>query len=278
MRTPILLSVLVLGTAAPLRGQAAITRVSVASGGSQANGPSSESIQSISADGRYVAFVSAATNLVAGDTNGKKDVFVRNVGAGTTDRVSVSSTGVQGDGDCFWPALSSGGSAVTYFSTSTDLVPHDVDGKTSVFRFERDGRKTRLLSERNGGPVADGDSVDVSISADGACVAFESIASDLVFGDNNTTIDVFVWDRTADQLAARSNYGAGWPGANGVPSTDTDVDPQLGSTIQLGAANSSGAATSGALLIGFAPESRPSPFVGGRGATRCVRLRGVPGS
>lgn len=82
-------------------------RVSVGTGGAQADGPSSR--PAISADGRFVAFVSEATNLVSGDTNGKADVFVRDTQAGTTTRVSVGTGGAQADGPSSRPAISSDG-------------------------------------------------------------------------------------------------------------------------------------------------------------------------
>src|SRR5213078_5398300 len=104
-------------------------RVSVASDGTQANNASSYPV--LSADGRFVAFDSAATGLVSGDTNGVSDVFVHDRQTGTIERVSVASGGAQGDGSsgligfAFPPALSAAGRFVAFVSAATNLVTGD---------------------------------------------------------------------------------------------------------------------------------------------------------
>ena len=87
----------------------------------------------ISADGRFVAFDSEATNLVPGDTNDASDVFVRDRQTGTTRRVSVSSGGAQGNGASFDPAISADGRFVAFNSDATNLVPGDTNGAADVF-------------------------------------------------------------------------------------------------------------------------------------------------
>ena len=87
----------------------------------------------ISADGRFVAFSSDATNLVPGDTNGTADVFVRDRQTGTTRRVSVGPGGAQGNGDSVDPALSADGRFVAFESDATNLVPGDTNGVDDVF-------------------------------------------------------------------------------------------------------------------------------------------------
>jgi hypothetical protein len=91
---------LLVATAAPNASAQVTTRVDVDSTGAEANGPTTPTSTQTSADGRYVVFASKATNLVSGDTNGVADVFVHDRQTGTTERVSVSSLGVQADGDC----------------------------------------------------------------------------------------------------------------------------------------------------------------------------------
>ena len=109
------LFVLVLsGTAA---GQVT-SRVSVDSGGAQGNNNSI--FPSISADGRYVAFESIASNLVGGDTNLKQDIFVHDRQSGTTERVCVDSSGAQGNGDSFFPSISAVGHYVAFESLARD--------------------------------------------------------------------------------------------------------------------------------------------------------------
>src|SRR5207253_961741 len=101
-------------------------RVSVDSAGTQGNGASFFPV--ISADGRLVAFASSATNLVPGDTNGVKDIFVRDLTTGQTVRVSVDSAGIQGNGASFSPSLSADGRLVAFDSFATNLVPGDTNG------------------------------------------------------------------------------------------------------------------------------------------------------
>ena len=77
----------------------------------------------VSADGRYVVFTSAATNLVPGDTNGRSDTFVRDLQTGTTSRISVDALGGQSTGSALDPAISADGSTVTFTSTDPNLAP-----------------------------------------------------------------------------------------------------------------------------------------------------------
>ena len=97
-----------------------VKRVSVGSAGAQANGTSGS--PSISADGRRVAFLSRATNLVANDTNSKWDVFVHTLATGVTERVSVSTEGVESDADCTRLAIDGDGSVVCFSTQGTNLV------------------------------------------------------------------------------------------------------------------------------------------------------------
>src|SRR5207248_5589264 len=96
-------------------------RVSVSTAGAEANGVSQR--PAISADGRYIMFTSAASNLVAGDTNYSWDVFVHDRESGETLRVSVSSDGVQGTRSSFGGAISADGRYVAFASTASNLVP-----------------------------------------------------------------------------------------------------------------------------------------------------------
>src|SRR5438552_9337139 len=104
-------------------------RVSVGSGGVQGNALSSivgvSAVPAMSADGRYVVFYSEASNLVAGDTNAARDIFVRDMVAGTTVRVSVDSNGVQGNADSCFPSITPDGRFVTFCSDASNLVAND---------------------------------------------------------------------------------------------------------------------------------------------------------
>jgi Tol biopolymer transport system component len=169
---------------------ASTTRVSVKSNGTEGNGNSGS--PSISRTGRYVAFVSAASNLVAGDTNARDDVFVRDRSTGKTKRVSVKSDGKQGNGDSEDPSISADGRFVAFESGASNLVAGDTNDAFDVFVRDRVGRKTTRVSVKSNGKQANGTSFNPSISADGRYVAFWSGASNLVAGDTNDAQDVFV--------------------------------------------------------------------------------------
>ncbi len=111
--------------------------VSVSSDGTQGNDESYDRALSISADGRFVAFGSEASNLVPGDTNGHSDVFVRDRLTGTTERVSVSSDGTQGNYGGYWPSISADGRYVAFHSPASNLVPGDTNGHSDVFVRDR---------------------------------------------------------------------------------------------------------------------------------------------
>ena len=149
---------------------------------------------SISADGRYVAFASSASKLVAGDTNGSEDVFVYDRVAGTNERVSVSSLGVEGNGASYGPAISADGRSVAFTSAASNLTPDDSNAQIDVFVRDLETQQTILVSVGPQGAMGDGPSVAPSISGDGLLVAFESDADSLVREDNNGTGDVFIRD------------------------------------------------------------------------------------
>ncbi len=200
-----------------------IERVSVDSSGVQANGDSLEA--AISADGRYVAFGSHATNLVPGDSNGTFDVFVRDRQNGTTERVSVSSGGAQGNGDSGGPSISSDGRYVAFYSNSINLVPGDTNGVFDIFVRDRQSGTTEIVSISTAGVQADSLSQRCTISADGRFVAFASYASTLVPGDTNSSGDIFVRDRqsgTTERVSVSSGGVQGNMGGDSTPSISAD--------------------------------------------------------
>ncbi|MFO0903170.1 MAG: hypothetical protein U0939_09235 [Pirellulales bacterium] len=170
-----------------------ITRVSVADDEAQAN--SSSHYPSLSANGRYVAFVSGASNLVAGDTNGVWDIFVRDLVDGTTTRVSVADDEAQANSVSYYqPSLSADGRYVAFTSWADNLVPEDTNGTWDIFvRDLVDGTITRV-SVADDEAQANSSSHYPSLSADGRFVAFQSYASNLVVGDANGAWDIFVRD------------------------------------------------------------------------------------
>ena len=167
-----------------------LMRVSVDSVGNEGNGASDRAV--VSGDGCLVAFQSRATNLVGDDTNGWKDIFVHELATGETTRVSVSSTGEQGDRYSERPTMSYDGRYVVFGSSAGNLVADDTNFKVDVFMHDRLSGQTTRLSVDSGGNEANGNSVYPFISADGAYVAFCSVASDLVPDDTNGAYDIFV--------------------------------------------------------------------------------------
>ena len=176
------------------------TRVSVSSFGAV---PNNDSVfPSISANGRFVAFMSLASNLVKGDTNHRADAFVRDLKLGKTTRVDVSSTGAEAnDGSIWLPAISDNGRVVAFYSRSTNLVPNDHNGIADFFvRDLKRGKTTRVSVssagvEQNRGPGAEELGIVPALSANGRFVAFFSASTNLVPNDHNGTDDIFVRDR-----------------------------------------------------------------------------------
>ncbi|HEX6595636.1 MAG TPA: hypothetical protein VF045_01785 [Acidimicrobiales bacterium] len=182
----------------------------------EANGRSSS--PSVSVDGRFLAFGSASTNLVSGDTNGVEDIFVRDRGTGATLRVSMSSGGAQANGNSYNPAISSNGNFVAFESDASNVVGGDTNGTRDIFRRDRSTGTTILVSVSSGGAIGNGLSSGAAISSDGRYVAFSSSASNLVSGDTNAAGDIFIRDVTAG-TTTRLSVNSGGAQANGASST-----------------------------------------------------------
>jgi RHS repeat-associated protein len=174
---------------------------------------------SVSADGRYVAFESWATNLVPGDTNDRGDIFVRDRGTGVTTRVSVTSSGGQSSWASYQPSISADGRFVAFESYSPTLVPGDANGTNDVFVHDRASGTTSLVSLAGGGAQGNGWSQEPAISGNGRYVAFRSGATNLVGGDTNNQDDVFVRDlhtgtttrASIGNVGQEANYGSWEP-------------------------------------------------------------------
>lgn len=164
---------------ARIAGQAApdLVRVSVGPAGVQANGPSAAPV--VSANGRYVAFDSDASNLVPNDTNGTRDVFLADLEARTVERISVSSVGGEGNGPSYSPAMSADGARIVYVSEASTLVSGDTNLALDVFLYDRVSRQTTRVHAHSGPPKPS--ALDfyrrflqwqVDISRDGQLVAY----------------------------------------------------------------------------------------------------------
>src|SRR4028118_979753 len=146
------------------------TRVSLDSAGNQGNRDSS--FPSISADGRFVAFASDASNIVPGDTNNRSDIFVRDRLTNTTTRVSVDSAGNQGNRDSNYPSISADGRFVAFESDASNIVPGDTNNSHDIFVRDTLTNTTTRVSVDSADNQGNGYSNTPSISADGRFVAF----------------------------------------------------------------------------------------------------------
>jgi uncharacterized repeat protein (TIGR01451 family) len=206
-------------------------RISVSSDGTQGNSGSHS--PSISDDGRFVAFVSTATNLVPNDTNGVDDIFVRDLIAGTTERVSVSSDGQEGNSSTTATSIGADGRWVAFSSFATNLVPDDTNGAFDSFVHDRQTGLTELVSVSSDEAQGDAQSVAPSVSADGRFVAFWSDATNLVPADTNDRPDVFVRDRlngTTERASVssdeqQSDGNSPEPGVRGFVAEGPDISP-----------------------------------------------------
>lgn len=175
----------------------------------------------ISGNGRVVAFVSGATNLVPGDTNGVEDVFVRDLVAGTTERVSVSSTSVQSDGHTDMPFISRDGSIVLFSGTSTTIAPVTVGAQWDRFVHDRTAGTTALVGPRvNGSNSIGGTSLGrAAASADGRYVGFYASDPNVLPGKNSSGYDVYVFDRSNGVVSRvnRTPNGVGSDGSSLIP-------------------------------------------------------------
>jgi Tol biopolymer transport system component len=181
------------------RSAGTTTRVSVDSSGAQSNYESRA--PSLSRDGRWVAFQSIATNLVAGDTNACDDVFVHDLSTGTTVRASVNTAGIQGNHASTVATLCADGSRVAFQSQAGNFSKIDRKGLVDVFLRDLVAGTTTLVSVDSSGAAANDASFAPMISEDGTTVAFASQATNLSPNDTDGVYDVFVRDLNAGTTA-----------------------------------------------------------------------------
>jgi flagellin-like hook-associated protein FlgL len=171
----------------------AVSRVSTTATGAQANGASAQG--SLSADGRLMVFQSFATDLVPGDTNGRSDLFLKDLETGAITRVSTGSGGEEATDHSYRPLLSPDGQTVLFESLASNLVPDDTNAASDIFlKNLQTGAVTRVSTPALYPETIGGASTQPSFSPDGRYVAFLSSATNLVSGDTNGAIDVFIKD------------------------------------------------------------------------------------
>jgi hypothetical protein len=180
-------------------------RVSLDASGFQANNGSGGS--SISADGRFVAFESDASNLTSGDTNNLTDIFVKDMQTGIVTRVSLDSTGVEANGVSSSASISGDGRYVAFISEANNLVPNDVNGVQDIFVHDLQTGAT-MWASANG----NSSSWDPTISLDGRYVVFTSAATNLVSNDTNGKRDIFMFAVQTGQITRASLDASGVQG------------------------------------------------------------------
>ncbi|MEJ2562798.1 MAG: hypothetical protein P8Z42_08910 [Anaerolineales bacterium] len=194
-------------------------RVSIDSDGTEVFGPSSD--PSVSQDGRFIAFSSDATDLVPGDTNGVKDVFVHDWAEGVTVRVSVSSSDSEANAGSNSPYISEDGRYVAFYSNADNLVAGDSNGAPDIFVHDLLTGTTERVSVNASGVEANAASSSPSLSADGRFVVFASEADNLIAGDSNSVADIFLYDRVSAtvELISAAQVPSEWANA----ASDTPV-------------------------------------------------------
>jgi hypothetical protein len=193
------------------------TLVSVNSAGT-GSGNGVSLARAITPDGRFVAFSSNASDLVANDTNGRRDAFVRDLKAGTTSLVSVNSAGTGGgNGTSDAAAITPNGRFVVFGSDASDLVANDTNNTLDVFvRDLKRGTTTLVSANAAGTATGNGLSQAREITPNGRFVPFESIATDLVANDTNDQEDVFVRDLKTGTTTLVNINVAGTASADGA--------------------------------------------------------------
>ena len=180
------------------------------------------SAPTISADGRYVGYSSAATNIVTGDTNGVADSFVYDTTTGTTVRVSLGAAGAQANGVSSPASFSADDRYAVFQSDASNLVAGDTNGKSDVFVRDLLTGTTTRVSVGNDGSQGNDSSTAPTISGDGTRVLFTSLATNLVVGDTNGVADAFVRYLGTNETVRVS------VGANSVEAPATDPAPVVG--------------------------------------------------
>ncbi|MEW6776983.1 MAG: FG-GAP-like repeat-containing protein, partial [Bdellovibrionota bacterium] len=162
----------------------------------QGNGQSYD--PAISADGRYVVYSSTASNLLPGDSGTYTDIYLFDLLARRTERISVGIGGAEANGENYDPEISPDGRFVVFESFAGNLAPNDANADNDVYLYDRVAGTTTLVSADMVGNAA-GSSLEPVVSYDGRYVAFKSQNGGIVPGDTNGAYDIFVWDRIADQ-------------------------------------------------------------------------------
>lgn len=185
----------------------AITRVATNAAGEQGNGSSAQ--PTFSPDGTKIAFSSGATNLVVGDTNRARDIFIKDLTTGAVIRVSTNGAEEEANQESLFPTFSPDGTKIAFSSTASNFIADDTNGAYDIFIKDLVTGAVTLVSTDGVGGHANGGSLYPVFSPDGAKVAFYSFASNLVVGDTNGTPDIFIKDLMTGEVTLITTDGAG---------------------------------------------------------------------
>lgn len=215
--------------AATLFPSYSIAEIPVPAASSHGNQQRDSEVASLSDDGRFIAFMSAASNLIGVDDNNIWDVFVYDRVAGTVECVSRTAAGTTGNGFSGGPSISGDGRFVAFESTASDLVSGDTNEQEDIFVYDRLLGLMEKITPSSDGNGAQQFSQTPAISADGRFVAYVSERNDIVSDDTNGLPDVFVYDRQSGvtervSIAADGTEanGTSWIGSRGDVSISSD--------------------------------------------------------
>ncbi|WP_162815552.1 PD40 domain-containing protein [Microvirga aerophila] len=195
------------------------TRISTAADGAQGNGDSYYS--SFNSDGRYVVFTSEASNLVANDTNGKQDIFRKDLLTGQIVRVSTATDSTQADSGSYAPQITTDGRYVFFESFAGNLTVGDSLDNNDIFRKDLLTGELVCVSTAQGGAAGNASSESAHITPDGRYIVFSSDSSNLVAGDTNNREDIFCKDLLTGAVTLVSANLQGQQGSN--PSHDSHI-------------------------------------------------------
>lgn len=198
-------------------GTGALQLVSHSKSSANSSGNGNSFFPVISSDGSKIAFESLANDLISGvtDTNGDTDVFVCDVTTGTTILVSHNSTSnsLTGDNSSFNPLFSGDGSKVIFLSRASNLISGgtNTNSTVNVFLFDVAARTATLLSHSTSAAntAGNGNSGNQASNYEGSVIVFQSSAADLVSGDSNGLLDVFLWSPALPATTTVARDGAG---------------------------------------------------------------------
>lgn len=255
-----LLLAMVISRANPIAGAPTdleTVRVSVSSSGEQGNHLSY--IPIISPTGRFVVFSSRASNLVAGDTNGKIDLFIHDRRSGQTTRLVVGTNGTQANGASYASRFAAGDRYVTFYSFASNLVPNDTNNRPDMFIIDRHSGEIERVSVSSSGEEGNGASGWGLPSADGRYVVYDSDATNLVPDDTNGVADIFIHDRQTGETKRVSVNSHGRQGNGHSYLDDLSADGRL--VVFQSAANNLVPGDTANCFDGFGPRNCGDVFV-----------------